>query len=99
MTISVSPRVMPRRGWPSTSESARRERDLRSCSVAAAASSSWFVEPSSGALGPAALFVNLEDHSIYLAVPAVLMLTAVLASYLPARRAMRIDSVIALRGD
>ena len=53
---------MSQRGWLSWSESARRERDLRSYSVAPAASSSWVVEPSSGALGPPALSVSLEDH-------------------------------------
>ena len=36
---------MSQRGWLSRSESARRERDLRSYSAAAAASSSWLVEP------------------------------------------------------
>ena len=52
-----------------------------------------------GSLSQLLFDVDPRDLSIYLAVPATLMLTAVLASYLPARRAMRIDPVIALRGD
>jgi len=53
---------MSQRGWLSWSESARRERDLRSYSAAAAACSCWLVEPWSGALGPAQLPVNVTDH-------------------------------------
>ena len=52
-----------------------------------------------GSLSQLLFNVGPRDLSIYLAVPAVLLLTAVLASYLPARRAMHIDPVIALRGD
>jgi ABC-type transport system, involved in lipoprotein release, permease component len=52
-----------------------------------------------GSLSQLLFDVDPRDLSIYVAVPATLMLTAVLTSYLPARRAMRIDPVIALRGD
>jgi putative ABC transport system permease protein len=43
--------------------------------------------------------VDPRDVSVYLAVPVLLLLTAALASYLPARRATRIDPVIALKAD
>ena len=47
-----------------------------------------------------ALFdVNPGDPLIYLAVAAVLLLVAEFASWLPARRATRIDPVIALRAE
>jgi putative ABC transport system permease protein len=52
-----------------------------------------------GSLSQLLFDVGPRDLSTYLAVPAVLLLTALLASYLPARRAARIDPVIALRGD
>ncbi len=41
--------------------------------------------------------VKPTDPATYVAVAAVLFLTAVVASYLPARRAMRIDPILALR--
>ena len=60
--LRAEPAKMPQRGWLARSESARRERDLRSYTDAPAASSSWLVEPGSGALGPPALSVSLADH-------------------------------------
>jgi putative ABC transport system permease protein len=41
--------------------------------------------------------VKPRDPATYVAVAAVLLLTAALASYIPARRAMRIDPIAALR--
>ncbi|MNC88991.1 hypothetical protein D3C83_48750 [compost metagenome] len=41
--------------------------------------------------------VDAADPVIYLAVSATLLLVAEFASFLPARRATRIDPVIALR--
>ena len=47
-----------------------------------------------------ALFeVDPADPLIYLVVAAMLLLVAEFASWLPARRATRIDPVIALRGE
>jgi predicted permease len=43
--------------------------------------------------------VSTSDPLVYLAVPAFLLLTALLASYIPARRATRIDPLVALRCD
>jgi ABC-type antimicrobial peptide transport system permease subunit len=41
--------------------------------------------------------VRPTDPAVYAAVSAVLIAVAVLASYLPARRAARIDPLLALR--
>jgi hypothetical protein len=37
------------------------------------------------------------DLAVFLAVPLILMLVALLASYIPARRAARVNPVVALR--
>ena len=50
-----------------------------------------------GSLARLLFDVTPRDVSIYLGAPAILILTAAAASYLPARRATRIDPVIALR--
>jgi putative ABC transport system permease protein len=43
--------------------------------------------------------VSTSDPLVYLAVPAFLLATALVASYIPARRASRIDPLVALRCD
>lgn len=52
----------------------------------------------SGSLGTLLFDVGPRDLSIFSAVPVVLLIVGALASYVPARRAMRIDPVVALRG-
>ena len=58
-----------------------------------------------GALGVSRLMTSLLyevsplDPTTYILVGAILMVAAVLASYLPARRAARTDPLIALRSD
>jgi ABC-type antimicrobial peptide transport system permease subunit len=43
--------------------------------------------------------VTPRDLTVFAAVPVLLAAAAALASYLPARRATRVDPVLALRGD
>jgi predicted permease len=52
-----------------------------------------------GSLARLLFDVGPRDVTIYAVAPAVLLLTAVAASYLPARRATRVDPVVALRAE
>ncbi len=52
-----------------------------------------------GSLARLLFDVGPRDLSIYAIAPTVLLLTAAAASYLPARRATRVDPVIALRAE
>jgi len=53
----------------------------------------------SRSIGSLLFEVNPRDLSIFTAVPVVLLAAGLLACYLPARRAMRVDPVVALRAE
>jgi putative ABC transport system permease protein len=45
------------------------------------------------------LLISTTDLATFAAAPVIFVATAVLASYVPARRAMRVDPVVALRDE
>ena len=50
-----------------------------------------------GFLSPMLFNVSKTDGAIYAVIPLVLIAVALLANYIPARRAMKVDPMIALR--
>jgi putative ABC transport system permease protein len=55
----------------------------------------WLTQAMQGLL----FSVSATDPGTFIAVPMLLLLTAAVACYVPARRAMRVDPVVALRAD
>jgi ABC-type antimicrobial peptide transport system permease subunit len=53
----------------------------------------------SGVLSGMMFGLSVHDPIAFLSVPFFLLLVAVIASYIPARRAMRVDPMVALRCD
>jgi len=51
----------------------------------------------SGMLASVLYGISPHDATVFVAVPAILILVALAASYLPARQAARVDPMIALR--
>ena len=74
----------------------RQSLELTGAGIAAGLLAAWALTRVMASL----LFgVSTTDLTTFGAVPVLLLATAMLASYLPARRAMRIDPVIALRDE